>query len=80
MLEMLVLFFVVAIGGFVAAAMAMAAVGFALSLAFGLATFVLFKIAPLVLLGWLAYRLIRRGASRRVIAAADERWLDGPAR
>ncbi len=61
----------------VALALVLSAVGTAFSLALGIATFLLFKVAPLVFLGWVALKLLSRRASGGDITAADEAWLQG---
>jgi hypothetical protein len=76
MLEILVLFFMLGLGGLVLVGMVAAIIGFAVSTAFGVAAFVFFQIVPVVLLGWVVLKLVQRGAERRRITMADERWLD----
>jgi hypothetical protein len=44
-------------------------------LAIGLASFLLFKVAPVVLIGYVALRLL--SPKRKRISEADRRWLDG---
>lgn len=44
---------------------------------FGLAGFLLFKVAPVLLVGWLAVKLVQRvRGKRRTISPADQAWLD----
>ena len=44
-------------------------------LAVGLASFLLFKVAPIVLVGYVAVRLL--SPKRKRISAEDRRWLEG---
>jgi len=63
----------------VVAGIALAIVGTFVAAVFGLAGFLLFKVAPLLLVGWLVVKLITRaqGNGPRRISEADRRWLDG---
>ncbi len=74
----LTLFFV----GFVtliALGLVLAVVGTVFSLAFGAATFLLFKVAPILLVGWLVLKLFDRKKRSGELSAADRRWLEeGP--
>ena len=63
--------------GIAAIAVVMALLGMAISLAFGLVGFLLFKVAPLVLIGFVVLKLVERRRDRKRISAADQRWLDG---
>jgi hypothetical protein len=44
-------------------------------LAVGLASFLLFKVAPIVLVGYVVVRLL--SPKRKRISEADRRWLEG---
>jgi len=52
-------------------------IGVVFSLTLGLASFLLFKIAPIVLVSWLVLKLLDRGKSRGALSAADQAWLEG---
>jgi hypothetical protein len=77
MMSALIGFFVLAIVGLVFAVVAIALIGGMISLA-GL---ILFKVAPLLLLGWLVVKLVQRsgggGWRRPGLSPSDRRWLDG---
>jgi hypothetical protein len=76
MMSALIGFFVLAIVGLVFAVVAIALIGGMISLA-GL---ILFKVAPLLLLGWLVVKLVQRsggGGRRPGISPSDRQWLDG---
>jgi hypothetical protein len=51
-------------------------VGTAFSLAFGLAGFLLFKVAPIVFLGWIVLKVLERRRPRGELTAADREWLE----
>lgn len=51
--------------------------GVVFSVAFGLAGFILFKVAPIVLLGWVVLKLIDRRKSGGELSTADREWLEG---
>lgn len=51
--------------------------GVVFSLAFGVVGFLLFKVAPILLVGWIVLKVIERSRSPAGISAADRRWLDG---
>ena len=62
--------------GLVALSVVLAIVGAVLSVTFGIVGFLLFKIAPILLVGWVVLKLVDRSRGRRRISAADQRWLD----
>lgn len=61
----------------IVAGVVLSVVGVAFSLALGAATFLLFKIAPIVLVGWVVLKLFDRRKSRDELSAADRAWLEG---
>jgi hypothetical protein len=63
--------------GLVAISVILAIVGGLLSVTFGIVGFLLFKVAPILLVGWVVLKLVDRARGRRQISAADQRWLDG---
>lgn len=62
--------------GIVAVSVVLAIVGTLFSITFGLIGFLLFKVAPILLVGWVVMKLVDKGRNRRRISAADQRWLD----
>ena len=46
------------------------------SIGFGLASFLLFKVAPIALLGYVVLRLIAP-RKRKELSEADRKWLEG---
>ena len=77
MLGMLITLFVLGIVGFFAVSIVLGLLGAVFGLVFGLGGFLLFKVAPLVLIGWVAVKLIGKARRNdRGISAADQKWLD----
>ena len=76
MLGTLITLFVLGILGIVAVSLVFALLGAAFSLAFGLVGFLLFKVAPVVLIGWVVVKLVGRSRRHRQISPADQKWLD----
>ena len=77
MIGTLVTMFFVGLIALVGAGIVLTIVGAIFSITFGIAGFLLFKVAPIVLVGWLVLKLIdRSGSSRGSLSAADRRWLD----
>jgi len=77
MIGTLLTFFAVGLVTLVVVAVVLSIVGAAFSIAFGLAGFIIFKVAPVVLVGWLILKLIDRRPSRGELSAADREWLEG---
>jgi hypothetical protein len=76
MLGALLSFLVFGIVGLVVISLVMALIGVVFSITFGIVGFLLFKVAPLLLLGWIVLKLVDRSRGHRRISAADQRWLD----
>lgn len=62
--------------GLVAISVVLALVGAVLSVTFGIVGFLLFKVAPVLLVGWVVLKLVDKARNRQRISAADQRWLD----
>lgn len=77
MMAALLTLFALGIAGLVAMGVVFALLGMALSLTFGLVGFLLFKVGPVLLIGWMVLKLVERRRSSNRISAADQRWLDG---
>ncbi len=52
-------------------------VGALLGLTLGIASFLLFKVAPIMLVGWFVLKLLDRVRGREALSAADRKWLEG---
>ena len=82
MLSALIGLIVVGIVAFVVLTVLLAIFGVVFGLAFGFLGLLLtlaFKILPVVLVGWLVVKLIRRGersSARSRLSASDRAWLD----
>lgn len=77
MLGTLLTLLVLGILGIVAISVVLALVGTVVGLTVGLAAFLLFKVAPVLLVGWVVLRLVERSRRRPRLSASDQRWLDG---
>lgn len=75
MLATLLSFLIVGIIAIVVVSVVLAVVGAVLGLAFGLVAFLLFKIAPVLLVGYLVFRLL--APRKRRLSKADREWLEG---
>lgn len=77
MMGSLLTFLAVGLVALVAVGIVLSIVGAVFSIALGLAGFLLFKVAPILLIGWLVLTLLDRwsGGSEQ-LSAADRRWLD----
>ena len=76
MIGTLLTFFAVGLATLIVAGIVLSILGTVLSIGFGLATFLLFKVAPFILLGWVVMKVIDK-RSGRSLSAADRRWLEG---
>jgi hypothetical protein len=76
MIGSLLTLLVAGVVGIFALSIVLAIAGALLSITFGLIGFLLFKVAPVLLVGWVVLKLIDKSRGRRRISAADQRWLD----
>jgi len=77
MIGTMLTFFAVGLATLIVAGIVLSILGTVLSIGFGLATFLLFKVAPFVLLGWVVMKVIDRRSSGGSLSASDRRWLEG---
>jgi hypothetical protein len=75
MLSSLLTFLLVGLVALVVVGVALSVVGAVFGLALGVAGFLLFKVAPVVLIGYVVIRLLG-GGKRKRISAEDRRWLE----
>jgi hypothetical protein len=61
----------------IVAGIVLAVVGTVFSLTFGLATFLLFKVAPILLVGWIVVKVIEKSRGGGSLSDADRKWLEG---
>jgi len=76
MLGTLLTFFAVGLATLIVAGIVLSVVGSVIGLVGSLAAFLLFKIAPLMLVGWVVVKVLDR-KSHKSLNAADRRWLEG---
>ena len=72
----LLTFLAVGLVTLIAAGVVLSIVGTVFSLTFGLASFLLFKVAPIMFVGWVVLKLIDRASGRRRLSAEDRKWLE----
>lgn len=77
MIGSLLTFFAVGLVTILVAGVVLGVVSIVFSLTIGLASFLLFKVAPILLVGWIVVKVLDRGRSTDSLSAADRRWLDG---
>jgi len=70
-------FFAVGLATLIVAGIVLSILGTVLSIGFGLATFLLFKVAPVLLLGWVVLKVIDKRSGGGTLSASDRRWLEG---
>ena len=76
MIGTLLTFFAVGLLTLIVVGIVLSIVGTVFSLAFGLASVLLFKVAPILLVGWLVLKLLDRKKSPDELTAADREWLE----
>lgn len=78
MLGSLLTFFAVGLITLVVAGVVLTVVGAVIGTALGLASFLLFKVAPVLLIGWVVVKVIqRKKRGSGYLSAEDRRWLEG---
>jgi hypothetical protein len=77
MLGSLLTFFAVGLITLIVAGIVLSVVGVVFSLTLGLASFLLFKVAPVLLVGWIVVKLVQKSSDRGAISEADRKWLEG---
>lgn len=76
MLSALLTLLVLGIAGMIVLSIVLAILGTVFSVAFGAIGLLVFKVAPLLLIGWCVLKLVERRRSPKRLSSADERWLD----
>jgi predicted membrane channel-forming protein YqfA (hemolysin III family) len=77
MIGSLLTFFAVGLATIIVAGVVLGVVGVVFSLTFGLATFLLFKVAPILLVGWVVVKVFEKTKRGNSLSDADRRWLEG---
>jgi uncharacterized membrane protein YvlD (DUF360 family) len=75
MISSLLTFFAVGLVTLIVAGIVLSVVGSVIGLVGSLAGFLLFKVAPIMLVGWVVLKLIDRRSDRQ-LSASDRRWLE----
>ena len=76
MIGSLLTFFAVGLLTLVVAGVVLSVAGAVIGLGFSLAAFLLFKVAPVMFVGWVVLKLMDRKKPGE-LSAADRRWLEG---
>ena len=76
MIGTLLTFLAVGLATLIVAGIVLSILGTVLSIGFGLAMFLLFKVAPVLLIGWVVLKVIDRRKGSERLSAADRRWLE----
>lgn len=77
MIGSLLTFFAVGLVTLVVAGVVLGIVGAVFSLTIGLASFLLFKVAPVLLVGWIVVKVFDKTRGGSALSDADRRWLEG---
>jgi hypothetical protein len=77
MLGSLLTFFAVGLITLLVAGVVLAVVGTVFSLTLGLASFLMFKVAPVLLVGWIVVKLVQKSSGSGSLSEADRKWLEG---
>ncbi len=77
MLGSLLTFFAVGLITLIVAGIVLSVIGVVFSLTLGLASFLLFKVAPILLVGWIVVKVIQKSSGAGAISDADRKWLEG---
>ena len=76
MIGSLLTFLAVGLATLIVAGIVLSILGTVLSIGFGLAYFLLTKVAPILLVGWVVLKVIDRRKGSESLSAADRRWLE----
>lgn len=76
MIGSLLTFFAVGLATIVVAGIVLAIVGTVIGIVGSLVSILLFKVAPIMLVGWVILKVLDR-RSKGSLSAADRKWLDG---
>lgn len=72
----LLTFLAVGLVTLIAAGVVLSVLGSVFSLTMGLASVLLFKVAPVMFVGWVVLKLIDRARGKRRLSAEDRKWLE----
>jgi cell division protein FtsW (lipid II flippase) len=77
MIGSLLTFFAVGLITLIVAGVVLSIIGTLFSIGLGLAAFLLLKVGPILLVGWVVLKLLDRRRRRGYLSDADRRWLEG---
>lgn len=77
MLGSLLTFFAVGLLTLLVAGVVLSIVGVMFSITIGLASFLLFKVAPILLVGWIVVKVVQKTTGKGELSDADRKWLEG---
>jgi len=77
MIGTLLTFFAVGLVTLVVAMIVLSILGTVFSLTFGLVSFFLFKVAPLLLVGWIVMKVVQKVRGSGSLSSSDRKWLEG---
>lgn len=77
MIGTLLTFFAVGLITLVVAGVVLSVLGVVFSIGVSLAMFLLLKVAPILLIGWIVIKVIDKKRGGGNLSAADRRWLEG---
>lgn len=77
MIGTLLTFFAVGLVTLIVAGIVLSIVGTVFSLTFGLASFLLFKVAPILLVGWVVMKVVEKARGGGSLSSSDRKWLEG---
>lgn len=73
----LLTFFAVGLVTLIVAGIVLSLIGMVFSLTFGLASFLLFKVAPILIVGWVVVKVFQKVRGTDSLSAEDRKWLEG---
>lgn len=76
MIGSLLTFFAVGLVTLIVAGIALAIIGTVFSITIGLTSFLLFKVAPILLVGWIVVKVIEKSKRGDSLSSADRKWLE----
>jgi hypothetical protein len=77
MLGSLLTFFAVGLITLLVAGVVLSILGAVFSITIGLASFLLLKVAPILLVGWIVVKVIQKSKGRGELSDSDRQWLEG---
>lgn len=77
MIGTLLTFLAVGVVSLVVAWIVLSVVGAVLGLTLGIASFLLFKVAPFMLIGWVVLKILDKVRGSDQLSSSDRQWLEG---